>query len=277
MLALGDVRIDLLDAGSIRLDGGALFRVVPRPLWEPLLPPDERNRVRLGLRPLLIRSGGRTVLVDAGVGPAMHHDARAADRLGLEAGQGLEAGLAAAGVAPGEVDLVVPTHLHFDHVGGLIGPGGAPRFPRARVLVQRADLEEARSDCPLCRASYAPADLGVLEAAGLLAPIDGDAEVAPGVRVEVTGGHTRAHQLVRVASGGQTLVCWGDLLPTRAHLQPQWVTGYDLYPVESWRAKARLIPQAAAEGWLSLLYHEPGAPLGRIAAEGKGWRWEPLA
>lgn len=275
-MEIGGIRADLLDAGSIRLDGGAMFRVVPRPLWEPFLPPDGRNRVRLGMRPLLLRTGDTTVLVDAGAGLAMHRDARTADRLGLETGVGLEAGLLALGVAPDQVDLVVLTHLHFDHVGGLIGPGGSPRFPRAKVVVQRADLEEARSDCPLCRASYAPADLGVLEAAGLLAPIEGDAQVAPGVTAQVTGGHTRAHQLVRIEGGGRTLVCWGDLLPTRAHLQPHWVTGYDLYPVESWRAKSRLVPQAAAGGWISLLYHDPESPLGRIAADGKGWRWEPL-
>lgn len=274
-MEIGEIRVDLLDAGFLRLDGGAMFRVVPRALWAPLLPPDERNRVRLAMRPLLVRSRGTTVLVDAGVGLATQQDARAADRLGLEPGAGIEAGLAAAGVAPEAVDLVVLTHLHFDHVGGLIGPDGRPRFPRARVVVQRADLEEARSDCPLCKASYAPADLAALESAGLLAPIEGDDEVAPGVRLEVTGGHTRGHQVVRIESGGQTLACWGDLLPTTAHLQPQWVTGYDMYPVESWRAKARLVPQAAAEGWLSLLYHEPGAALGRIRADGKGWRWEP--
>ncbi len=268
-LQLGDTRVDLLDGGGLALDGGAMFRVVPRALWEKVAPPDERNRVRLAMRPLLVRAPGRVVLVDAGIGPE-RRDAGFADRVGIVPAAPLDDQLAALGVAADDVDLVVLTHLHFDHAGGLLRADGAPRFPRARLVVQRQELEDAGAECPLCRASYVADDWRPLvERMDLL---DGDAEVAPGVRVERTGGHTRGHQVVRVQPdpGAPGVVFWGDLVPTAAHLRPHWVMGFDLHPVEAWEKKRDLLGPAIEQGWVHALYHEPTTPFGRIVASRDG-------
>lgn len=274
-LQLGDTRVDLLDAGRLSLDGGAMFRVVPRALWERVAPPDAANRVRLAMRPLLVRTGGRVVLVDAGIGPE-RRDATFAARLDLAPGPTLEEQLAGLGLGVEAVDLVVLTHLHFDHAGGLLREDGRPRFPRARVVAQRQELEDAGADCPLCRASYVQDDWRPL--ADRFDLLDGDAEVAPGVRAVRTGGHTRAHQLVEVQGGGGGLVFWGDLVPTAAHLRPQWVMGFDLYPMDVWAAKRDLLPPAIERGWVHALYHEPATPLGRVvtSADGRERRLEPL-
>lgn len=274
-LELGDLRLDLLDAGAFRLDGGAMFRVVPRVLWERQHPPDALNRIRLAMRPLLVRTPGATVLVDAGIGPELR-DATFRERLGVEEGPGLLEQLQARGVTPEQVDLVVLTHMHFDHGGGLVGPDGAPRFPNARVVVQGREWEDAHDDCPLCRASYVASDYRTLEEADLLERLDGDAELTPGVSVQVTGGHTRAHQIVKVQGGGRTAVFWGDLIPTAAHLRPHYVMAFDLYPVQAWEAKRDLLAQALEEEWVHAFYHEPHQPLGTVRREGRDYRVEPL-
>jgi len=276
---LGPVRVDLLDEGRFRLDGGAIFGVVPRVMWSALAPPDERNRVDLALRPLLVRTPEATVLVDVGIGPE-RRDPRFADRFGVAAGPGIEAGLAALGLGPGDVDRVVLTHMHFDHGGGLVrpGPDGEPvlRFPSARVVVQRGELEDAGSDCRLCRASYVAEDYALVREAGRLEVVDGDVDLVPGVRLRVTGGHTRAHQLVEVTGGGETLVFWGDLIPTRAHLRPHYVMALDLYPVQAYEAKAALLEEAIAGGWVQVFYHDPELPIGRVRREGRGYVVTPL-
>lgn len=274
-LRLGDdVRVDLLDGGGLRLDGGAMFRVVPRALWEKVAPPDAQNRVGLAMRPLLVRTATSTIIVDTGIG-AERREAAFLERLAVRPGPPLEEQLAALGVAPDEVDRVVLTHLHFDHAGGLLRPDGRPRFPRARVAVQRDELDDAGADCPLCRASYVRDDWRSID----FDLLEGDAELTPGVRVLRTGGHTRAHQVVRVDGGGETLMAWGDLVPTAAHLRPHWVLGYDLYPVEAWTAKQALLPPAIEAGWLHVLYHEPERPLGRLVptADGRDHRVEAPA
>lgn len=278
-IGVGGVRLDLLDEGSFRLDGGAMFRVVPKLLWERTCPPDALNRIGLAMRPLLVRTPGRTVLIDCGIGPE-RRDAKMTDQLAIEAGAGVEAGLTRLGLAPSDVDLVVLTHLHFDHAGGLtrLDADGQERlrFPNARVVAQKIELDDSRDDCPLCRGSYRTGDTRLVQEAGLLDLVEGDGEVAPGVRLEVTGGHTRAHQLVRIEADGETIVFWGDLIPTAAHLRPHYVMALDLYPRDCWAKKAALVPRAVEEGWVQVFYHDLHTPIGRAHPDGRSYRVEAL-
>lgn len=268
---LGDLDLWLLDAGTFRLDGGAMFRVVPRVLWEKLCPPDEKNRIQMAMRPLLVRAGdGSYVLVETGIG-ARRRDPKFVDMFEVREGPGLVASLEAAGVRPEQVSKVILTHLHFDHVGGLAD------LPNARLVVQEEELEDSYAGCDLCKASYIETDWKAVRDAGRVDVVRGEAEVAPGVRVVKTGGHTRAHQIVRLSSGGQEGVFWGDLVPMAAHLKPHFVMAYDLYPVACWEAKRELVPRAVAEGWLSVFYHEPAAPFGRVVRDGRDFRVEAIS
>ena len=272
---VGQAELFLLDDGTFRLDGGAMFRVVPKALWERRCPADERNRILLALRPLLVRAeDGTWILVESGIG-ARRRDARFREMFDVREGPGLDAGLAAAGARAEDVSLVIVTHLHFDHVGGVVTDDAArPRFPNARLVVQKGELEDSGAGCDLCRASYVEDDWRALRSEGRLVIVDGDAEVAKGVSVRVTGGHTASHQIVEVASGGERAVFFGDLVPTSAHLRPHYVMAYDLYPVRCFEAKRELVARAVEERWLSVFYHDPATPFGRVVADGRDYRVE---
>src|SRR5262245_14617841 len=232
MIALGDVRVHVLRDGRFALDGGAMFGVVPRVLWERTHPADDRNRVTLGLNVALVETAGRRVLVDTGMGERWSEKERAL--YGLDRSQNLLGSLAALGLGPGDIDVVVNTHLHFDHAGGnLTETGGrlAPTFPRARYVVQRGEWEDATHPHGRNRRPYREAGFVPLAEARCLEPVQGEVEVAPGVRVVPVGGHTAYHQMVVVEGGGQTLAIPTDLLPTTSHLPLPWLMSYDLFPV----------------------------------------------
>jgi glyoxylase-like metal-dependent hydrolase (beta-lactamase superfamily II) len=275
---LGDLTLDLLRDGRFRLDGGAMFGVVPKPLWEKKAAPDPRNRIDLALRPLLVRGGGRTTLVDTGIGEKW--DAKHRDMYAIERAPGIERELQAAGVAAEEVDLVVNTHLHFDHAGGntVRAADGTLRlaFPRARYVVQRGNLlEEALAPNELRRASYLPENFAPVRDAGRFDLVEGDREVAPGISVVVTGGHQKWHQAVMIESRGERAIFFGDLVPTAAHVNPPFIMAYDHYPLETLAKKKDLLGRAADEGWLVLLEHEPETPAGRVFRDGERFRFEP--
>lgn len=278
---LGDAELFLLDEGTFRLDGGAMFRVVPKVIWEKRCPPDAQNRILLAMRPLLVRAeDGTLVLVESGIG-ARRRDKKFRDMFDVREGPGIEAGLDAIGARPEDVSAVVVTHMHFDHIGGVVladDPAGPRRlrFPNARLFVQRGELEDSRAGCDLCKASYVEDDWRLVEERGQIAVVDGAAEVAPGVSVEVTGGHTASHQIVRVRSGGRDAVFWGDLIPTSAHIRPHYVMAYDLDPIRAWGAKRELVPRAVEESWVSVFYHDPETPFGRVVPDGRDYRVEAV-
>lgn len=273
MQRLGEFELHALSDGYFRLDGGAMFGIVPKPVWEKALPADARNRIRLSLTCLLVK-GPKTVLVDTGMGDK--RDARFCELYDVDRSRTLLGGLAAAGVKAEEVDVVVLTHLHFDHAGGATRRGNdgsvTATFPNATYIVQEGMWAEALDANPRTKGSYMKEDFVPLQEQGRVKFVRGDEDVAPGVRCRLTGGHVKHHQGVEVESAGRKAFFWGDLLPTTHHVKPAWVMSYDLYPHEVASLKERMVAQAAAEGWLNVFEHDPDVAMGRFVKDEKGFR-----
>ncbi len=264
-LAFGDLQLTALHDGPFRLDGGAMFSVVPRPLWEKLTPPDERNRVQLAMRPLLVESSWGRMLIDCGAGDKM--GPKQVDIYALDRSRTLDHALSDAGVTSDSIEIVLATHLHFDHFGGAtIHVDGElrPRFGKARYLIRDAEWEDATHPHERNRASYLQEDFVPLKAAGVVDFFSGDSVIRPGVRVERTGGHTGQHQIVYLESGGKTAVFVADMIPTLAHLQDPWVMSYDLFPMETLAFKKRFIREAIDREYLIFFEHDPKVAAGYI-------------
>jgi glyoxylase-like metal-dependent hydrolase (beta-lactamase superfamily II) len=269
---LGALELVPLCDGFFALDGGAMFGVVPKPLWSKVTVPDERNRIRMGMRPLLVRGAGQTMIIDAGVGEKM--DAKSAAIYGFERDEHLDHSMAAAGVSAADIDLVLASHLHFDHAGGFTVRDAdgrlAPRFPRARYVARRGEWEDAVHPHERNRASYFAENYVPLQDAGVLSLVDGDVDVMPGVRVRRTGGHTMHHQVVMIESGGKTAVFLADLIPTAAHVPLAWIMGYDLYPMDTLAFKRDFLREAVDGEYLLLFEHDPAIEAGYLREkEGK--------
>jgi glyoxylase-like metal-dependent hydrolase (beta-lactamase superfamily II) len=264
-MRLGDFELISLSDGQFRLDGGAMFGVVPKPLWQRRAPADDRNRIALGLRPLLVRTGSQVVLIDAGIGEKM--SAKEVDIYGIDRSMHLDRSLADAGLTAADVDVVIATHLHFDHVGGCtvrVDGGLRPRFPRAEYVIRRQEWDDATHPHERNRASYLAENFVPLVDAGVVRFIDEDGEVLPGISVARTGGHTMHHQLVRIESGGRTAVFTADLMPTTAHVDAPWIMGYDLYPMDTLASKKRFLREAIAGQYVIFFEHDPAIAAGII-------------
>lgn len=275
MQQVGSFELHALSDGFFALDGGAMFGIVPRTAWEKKMAPDDRHRVKLGLNVILVRAGGRNILLDAGIGE--RRDPKFRDQYAVNSGRRLPEALKEMGLSPGDIHFVVPSHLHFDHAGWLTtreGGGYAPTFPNAHYVVQEGTWEEALEENPRTRGSYIESDFLPLEKR--LKLIRGSEEIVPGVWVESTAGHVKHHQIVRMRSEGKHAAFLGDVMPTTAHLRPAWVMGYDLYPKEVAALKQKLIEQAVREEWLVCLDHDPVHPMVRLVAEGREVRAEPV-
>jgi glyoxylase-like metal-dependent hydrolase (beta-lactamase superfamily II) len=255
---VGGLEIVPLGDGFFGLDGGAMFGVVPKPLWERVAPPDTANRIRMAMRPLLVR-GEQLMLIDAGCGDKM--DEKAARIYALDRTRHLDHSLAEAGVAPEDIDIVLATHLHFDHAGGFTSRDGSgqvrPRFPRARYVVRQGEWDDAKHPHERNRASYFPENYQPLAAAGQLSLHRDDCEVMSGVRVQRTGGHTMHHEIVRFESRGRTAVFLADLIPTAAHVPLPWIMGYDLYPMDTLAFKRDFLREAVEREYLVFFEHDP--------------------
>ncbi len=271
---VGRVKCHALEGGRQHLDGGAMFGVVPKPLWEKRIAPDARNRIPLALRCVLVEHDTGLVLIDTGLGNK--EDAKFRDIYGVEnAGQQgrtqLEDALAALGVTAGDVRWVIDTHLHFDHAGGntFRDEAGAvrPSFPAATYVVQQRELDFARHTNERTAASYLRHNFEPIT----FRLIDGETEVLPGIRCLPTPGHVPYHQSVLVESGGERACFLADLVPTSAHLPLPWIMGYDLEPLVTLESKRRLYARAEAEGWLLWFEHDPEVVAGRLGREGKGF------
>jgi glyoxylase-like metal-dependent hydrolase (beta-lactamase superfamily II) len=284
---LGDFRIHALDTGTQRLDGGAMFGVVPKPLWERRIPADERNRIPLGLRCLLVETPDALVLVETGLGNK--EDEKFRDIYGVDnaatPGSGhpdrLQELIAEAGFSPADVQVVIDTHLHFDHAGGNTyrDDEGQVRlsFPNARYHVQRGEWDWAHATNERTAASYLPDNFDPVHAAGKFALLEGDAEVVPGVSVFRTPGHCPHHQSVLLRSGGETACYLADVIPTMAHLPLPWIMGYDVEPLVTLESKRALLRRAVDERWLLVSTHDPVTAWGYAVAEGRHVRLEEAA
>ena len=276
-MRIGDIEVFPLSDGTFRLDGGAMFGVVPKMLWERRLPADTSNRVKLALRPLLVRTEGRHVLIDAGVGDKL--SPKEAEMYALDRTDHLDLSLAKVGLTARDIDLVVATHLHLDHAGGFtkLADGVlAPAFPNARYVVRRGEWDDATHPHERSRASYLSENFLPLAQAGLLNLVDTDTEVAPGVHLVLTGGHTRHHQIVRITSGGRTAIFAADLIPTTAHIDEPWVMGYDLYPMDTLAFKRQFLREAIAGEYVIFFEHDPRLAAGIIRLEHGRKRVEPV-
>jgi len=281
---LGSLRCHLLEAGRMRLDGGAMFGVVPKPLWSRVAAPDERNRIQLAMRCLLLEHPDGLVLVDTGLGDKedrKFHDIYAVENAGRAGPTQLEDALREAGYRNEDVRWVINTHLHFDHAGGntlravdpdrpVAQPPTRLAFPNATYVVQKNELEFARHTNERTRASYLPPNFEPVAAAGRWRLIEGDAEILPGIRARLTPGHVPWHQSIVVESGGETAVFLADVLPTSAHLPLAYIMGYDLEPLRTLESRRALYREAAAAGWWFIFEHDPQVAMARAVAEGKG-------
>lgn len=272
-MRIGEFEVHIVSGGAFKLDGGAMFGIIPRPLWSRLYAPDEAGRIQLDTNCLLIRTPDELVLVDTGNGPKMGEKDRGI--FDLAPGETLLGNLAAVGVRPEEVSTVLLTHLHMDHVGGatrLAGEEVFPAFPNARFVAQRREWEDALHNRSHMRSSYRLENLEPLQRSGRLKLLDGDAEVVPGISVQVTGGHTPAHHCVFMRSGGETAFLPADICPTVGHLRGPYNMAYDLDPYRTMQAKAELLNRAAEEGWTVFFDHEPIRKCVRLHRDGDNLR-----
>jgi glyoxylase-like metal-dependent hydrolase (beta-lactamase superfamily II) len=278
-MQVGDFEIAHVRTGSYRWDGGSFFGVVPKTLWGRRAPTDELNRIAVAFNSYLIRNGDHTLLIETGVGDKL--DERARERMAMPPDPAdLREIIAAHGVDPESIDIVVNSHLHFDHVGGntiLTDAGPLPAFPRATYYASRAEWEFAHRRHPRDSVSYNDSNYDPLVAEGRMTLVEPGHEVVPGVRMQLAPGHNPNMCVVTVASGGRTFCFWADLVPTANHAQPTWVAAFDLDPIETIDQKTRWLGRAADEGWICGFGHDPEIGFARIERDARrGFRTAAL-
>ena len=275
---LGRFRIHAIQAGGQLLDGGAMFGIVPKPLWERRIAPDARNRIQLGMRCLLIEHETGPILIDTGAGnkeDPKFHEIYGVENAGTPGPTCLEDGLRALGVTPDNVSLVINTHLHFDHAGGNTMRDAAgvirPTFANARYVVQEGEYRYATNTNERTAGSYFNHNFVPLHDAGQFDFVTGEREIVAGIRVLPTPGHTPHHQSILIESGGERALFIADLAPTAAHLPLAWIMGYDVEPLVTLETKRRVLTQAVAEEWLIVFEHDAKIAWSPIVRDGKGF------
>jgi glyoxylase-like metal-dependent hydrolase (beta-lactamase superfamily II) len=276
---IGDLTVHAIQAGGQKLDGGAMFGVVPKPLWEKRIAADERNRIALGMRCLLIEHPSGLILIDTGAGNkenAKFKDIYGLENEGANGATMLEDGLKEIGVAPADISIVINTHLHFDHAGGNTRTNGdgtlEVSFPNATYIVRRGEYEYARNANERTAASYFDRNYTPVEAAGKLEFVTREKQIVKGIRVVPTPGHTPFHQSILIESASERAFYLGDLVPTHAHLPLAWIMGYDVEPLVTLETKRTILKQALEEKWLLIFEHDATVPWGRVEHDGKAYR-----
>lgn len=264
-MQFGQFNIHVIRESTLRLDGGAMFGVVPKAMWAKTTDVDDDNRVLMSCNLLLIDTGTHKVLVETGMGDRWSDKER--ERYDLHTIKAPDAVLDDLGLKAEQIDYVIISHLHFDHVGGavrLVDGKLVPTYPNARYVVQKGEWDFAFKANARAKASYRKDDFVPLLEHGQLQLVDGDSEIVPGVYVRITGGHTSHHQVVYFESGSNSGVYFADILPTKAHLSPPWVMGYDHYPLASCDIKSEWLARAVEQNMLVVFDHEYGIPWGHV-------------
>ncbi len=278
-MKLGKFEINVLHDGHFRLDGGAMFGVVPKVIWDRLEPSDDKNRILLSVNPVLVRTGEHTVLIDTGAGSK--YSSKELEIYQIELPRYLVPELRRLEVEPEKIDYVINSHLHFDHIGGNTYRDelGAlkPTFPNARYVMQRGEYEDALSPAARSHASYNHEDIVPLQESGQILLIEGDTEIVPGIRSRVTGGHTRMHQILEISSESEKALFLADLIPTSSHIKAPYVMGYDLFPADTARFKEQLLQEAAQGNYLLIFEHSPRMKVGRVVMKENALFFSPEA
>jgi glyoxylase-like metal-dependent hydrolase (beta-lactamase superfamily II) len=268
-LALGDLELTVFSDGTYYLDGGAFFGVVPKVMWSRKVEADEQNRVVVGLNSLLVRTGKHNVLIETGIGHKL------SEKMAKIYGQPakLLENLSAGGIAPDDIDVVINTHLHFDHCGwNTIRKNGqvVATFPKAQYYVQEGEWQHGRRQHERDAISYISENYDPLIDNGQMHLLHGDQEIVPGVSVKIFPGHTANMQAVIIKHGGKTACYISDLIPTTAHLDLTWVMGFDLFPLETIESRKRYYAQALPEQWLTVFTHDPNMPWAHLERNDAG-------
>ena len=279
---LGRWRMHAIQAGGQRLDGGAMFGVVPKPLWERRIAADERNRIQLGMRCLLIEHDIGPILIDTGAGNKesdKFYEIYGVENVGSPGPTLLEDGLRQLGFRPDQIVMVIDSHLHFDHAGGNTTKheGGKirPTFPKARYVVQRREYEWATHTNERTAASYFAHNFVPIHEAGLFDFVDGEAEIVPGIRALPTPGHTPGHHGLLIESAGERAFYIADLSPTTSHLPLPWIMGYDVEPLVTLETKRRMLARAMAEEWLVVFEHDATTAWAYLTQDARGYAVRP--
>lgn len=271
-MKLGAFEIYPVSDGQFRLDGGAMFGVVPKVLWEKCCHADELNRIPLSLTTLLVRAKDKNILVDTGLGSK--EDEKFQRMFAVERTPTLLESLKRLGLGPDDIHLVINTHLHFDHAGGntIREEDGSIRsaFPKARYMIQQGEFEDAAQANERTMASYRTDNFTPIAQIDQWEFLHGDTEVVPGITAIVTAGHTRYHQSVKIQSEGETAFFLGDLIPTVSHLPLPYIMGYDLSPIQTLETKRWVLNQAFEEQWLLLFEHDPSVQAGYVRRDQEG-------
>lgn len=272
---IGQYELHPIETGRFALDGGAMFGVVPKPLWASTNPPDDRNRITLAARSLLIVGGGKRILVDNGNGTKFTPKQLEMYRLDHSQHE-LDRSLALHGMTSDDITDVLLTHLHFDHAGGsTVRAHGeiVPTFKNARYYVQRAHWDQALHPTEKDRGSFMPDDFMPLKEHGVLDFVDGDCELFPGIDVVTMNGHTTAQQLPKISDGVTTLLYCCDLFPTIGHIPLPYIMAYDLRPLVTLEEKKHILKQATDDKWVLFFEHDPDVVAGSVVATDRGYRF----
>ena len=276
-MRIGSYDVHAIETGEFALDGGAMFGVVPKTLWSKKIKVDEKNRIDMRLRCLLLQGEGRNILIDCGMGDKWDAKMREIYRLDTSR-YTIEKSLAAHGLKTGDITDVILTHLHFDHAGGSTQTNTKgvlePTFPNAQYYVQKQNLDWANNPTEKDKASYLKEDWEPLLKEGVLQIVDGEKEILPGIQVRLFFGHTRAIQLPFLDDGTTKLFFCGDVIPTSVHLGVPWIMGYDNFPLITLEEKKKILKQAAKEKWILVFEHCPLMEAARVESTPKGY--EPL-